>query len=294
MLSLSNIGHGYVAQNTSDYIKSKINNAKITAINRPSDKINKLLNEGKIDDFVPIEDKYISSQTNHLLISIPPTMSIDIALYHYQQTITKLCNLQWVGLLSSTSVYGNTDGDWVTEESPTQPDSSIYAQQRIRSENMWMEYAKQKNIPLHIFRLAGIYGPGRSTIDKLREQSQPQPIFKIHKPNHVLCRIHVEDIANILWHSMQHPNPYSIYNLSDDLPAPYADIIDYASTLLGIIPPETINWDDNKVSPRMKTFFNACRRVNNNKIKDEFNIKLQYPFLSGRIAPNFGFNIQMK
>ena len=200
----------------------------------------------------------------HLLHSIPPDSSGDPVLQH----LPKLQSLRWIGYLSTTGVYGNHQGGWVDETMPVNPpnDRSSY---RARAEQEWQD----TGLPIHIFRLSGIYGPGRSAFDSIRNGTAR----RIDKPGQVFSRIHVEDIARVLQASIVRPNPGSIYNVADDFPCPQEEVISYACQLLGVTPPPLIPIEQADLSPMARSFYGANRRVSNDKIKKEFQLALKYP-----------------
>lgn len=226
-----------------------------------------------IDFNSPYMEKYLNLAT-HLLICIPPTNALnDIVLLKYGDLIKKQAPyLKWFGYLSSTSVYGNHDGKWVTEESHCIPHTPTGIA-RLHTEQDWISFAKKYQLPLHIFRLSGIYGPGRNVLKRII-QGKKQSIFK---ENQVFSRIHVEDIATTLLASMQRPNPLAIYNVADDEPAP-ADAVDrYAAKLLHQEPLPLIPFSEAHLSPMEQEFYANNRRVSNLKIKEQLSVSLQYP-----------------
>lgn len=204
----------------------------------------------------------------HLLLSIPPDASGDFVLKHHKDTILSLKSLEWVGYLSTTGVYGDHQGGWVDETTPVNPpnDRSAY---RVLAEKQWLGLG----IPVHIFRLSGIYGPGRSAFDAINDGSAR----RIDKPGQVFSRIHVEDIVHVLRASMETPNPGNVYNVADDFPAPQGDVIAYACQLMGIEPPPLIPYETADLSEMARSFYQSNRRVKNKKIKTELGVRLKYP-----------------
>lgn len=176
--------------------------------------------------------------------------------------------LQWCGYLSTTGVYGDTQGAWVDEESPLNA-SNRRSQQRIAIEAQW----QASGLPAHIFRLPGIYGPGRSSLDRLRKGDNQRLI----KPGHVFCRIHVDDIAAAIWASMQQPRAGRIYNVSDDYPCEPALLLEEAARLLGRELPPPLPFDAVELSPMAASFWSECRRVRNDRLKQELDVQLRYP-----------------
>lgn len=202
-----------------------------------------------------------------MLASIPPDAD-DPALRHHMADIAALPELVWAGYLSTTSVYGVSDGSRVNETSLCAP-TSARGQRRLAAERAWQALP----LPAHVFRLSGIYGPGRSVFDTIREGKAQ----RIVKPGQAFNRIHVADIARALRASIEHPNAGRIYNLADDLPAPSTDLVAYACELLGVAPPPLIPFDHAELSPMAREFWADNKRVSNQRIKDELGVRLLYP-----------------
>jgi nucleoside-diphosphate-sugar epimerase len=222
------------------------------------------------DGSAPIDAAALADVT-HLLASIPPdgpNDGDDPALRHHTADIAGLPGLDWIGYLSTTSVYGVDDGRTVDEDFPCAP-SSARGRRRLNAERAWQA------APLsgHVFRLSGIYGPGRSIFDTIRAGRAQ----RIVKPGHAFNRIHVEDIARTVWASIRHPAPGRIYNLADDLPAPSADLVTYACGLLGVEPPPEIGFDAAVLSPMAREFWADNKRIDNRRIKQELGVDLLYP-----------------
>ncbi len=269
-------GYGY----SCDYLGHELlsnENWSVAGTTRSNEKKQSLRSRGVqayIFDYEhPLPDPaFILEDTTHLIISTPPSDEGDPAFISHAQDILKLKNLQWVGYLSTTGVYGNRDGDWVNENSELRP-SSKRGSRRVKAEEQWQSLYKNHDLPLHIFRLAGIYGPGRSALDTVRVGTAR----RINKPGHIFSRIHVEDITNILLASMAKPNPGAIYNVCDDNPAPSHEIISYACEILGRPEPELINFDEADMTPMARSFYSDNKLVNNNRIKEELDVQLKYP-----------------
>jgi len=175
----------------------------------------------------------------------------------------------WVGYLSTTGVYGDHGGDWVDETTPLTP-ATKRGQARVKAEAEWQAIA---GLPLHIFRLAGIYGPGRGPFAKVRNGTAR----RIIKPGQVFSRINVADIAQVLAASIARPNPGAIYNLCDDDPAPPQDVIAYAAELLGMPVPPEVDFDTAEMTPMARSFYAESKKVRNDRIKDELGVDLMYP-----------------
>lgn len=203
-----------------------------------------------------------------VLSTIPPSgMMIDPAHRFYARVLRASQRLRWLGYLSTTAVYGDHHCNWVSEETPVMPQTDR-AKARVVAEHQWLE----TNQSAHIFRLAGIYGPGKSAIDRAMNDA---PI--IEKLVHVFNRIHVEDIVQALLASIQNPTPQEIYNLSDDLPAAGDEVLRYAYQQLGKVPPEAVAFHDVDLSPMAAEFYAECKRVNADKIKQRLGIEWLYP-----------------
>ena len=210
----------------------------------------------------------------HLLSSVPPVDGGDPVLMGHGGDILALGGVQWAGYLSSTGVYGDTGGATVDERSPVNP-TSERARRRAEAEARWLALAKDHGLPVHVFRLAGIYGPGRSALDLVRAGGAR----RIEKPGHLFSRIHVDDIVTVLRASLSRPDPGAIYNVADDEPAAAADVTQFASELLGMAPPPAIPFEEaeKEMSPMALSFWRDNRRVDNTRIKEELGVALAYP-----------------
>jgi nucleoside-diphosphate-sugar epimerase len=204
---------------------------------------------------------------SHLLISAGPNEHGDPVLRELRGEIAKR-EFEWVGYLSTTGVYGDHQGGWVDESTPLAP-STRRGQWRVAAEAEW----QAMRLPLHIFRLAGIYGPGRGPFSKVRAGTAR----RIIKEGQVFSRIHVEDIAQVLAASIAQPNAGAVYNLCDDDPAPPEDVIGYAAELLGLPLPETVDYETAEMTPMARSFYAESKRVRNDRIKDELKVVLKYP-----------------
>jgi nucleoside-diphosphate-sugar epimerase len=181
-------------------------------------------------------------------------------------------SLAWVGYLSTTGVYGDRDGGWVDETSELRP-SGARGRRRVAAETAWLDLWRDRGVPVHIFRLAGIYGPGRSPFDALRAGTAK----RIVKPGQVFSRIHVDDLASVLLSSIARPRPGAVYNVCDDEPASPADVVAHAAQLLGAPPPPLVSFDEAALSPMARSFYADNKRVSNALIKTELGVRLRYP-----------------
>jgi nucleoside-diphosphate-sugar epimerase len=177
-----------------------------------------------------------------------------------------------VGYLSTTGVYGDRAGGWVDESGELRP-TGDRGRRRVAAETAWLDLWRRRGVPVHVFRLAGIYGPRRSAFDSLR-QARAQ---RIDKPGQVFSRIHVDDIAAVLSVSMAKPNPGAIYNVCDDDPAAPAEVIAYAAGLLGIELPPLVPFAQAELSDMAQSFYADNKRVRNDRIKRELGVELAYP-----------------
>ena len=206
----------------------------------------------------------------HVVSSIPPRDTGDPALDLIEEHLGRMPRLEWLGLLSTTGVYGDHDGDWVDEDTPLVPHTHRGGL-RATQNDVWMALWRQHGLPVHVFRLAGIYGPGRSALDRLRAGTAR----RIVKPGQVFSRIHVDDIVQVLRASIAAPNPGCAYNVADDAPAP--DVISFGAELLGLPVPPDLDFETADLSPMARSFYADNKRVRNDRIKDELGVKLCYP-----------------
>jgi nucleoside-diphosphate-sugar epimerase len=205
----------------------------------------------------------------HLLSSVPPDERGDPVLdLHHAPIDAASQRLSWIGYLSTTGVYGDRDGGWVDEMSELQP-SGERGQRRVAAEQGWRSFDQ----PAHLFRLAGIYGPGSSALDTVREGRAK----RIVKPGQIFSRIHVADIARVLEASMARPHAGAAYNVCDDDPAPPSDVIAFAAALLNLPPPPEVPFEQADLSPMARSFYDDNKRVSNSRIKRELGVALQYP-----------------
>ena len=221
----------------------------------------------------PLKDAAaILAGTTHLIDSAPPGPEGDPVLRHHRDDIAALTSLEWAGYLSTTGVYGDRQGGWVDEDS-TQSPTGPRGQRRVDAEEAWLSLWRQDGVPVHLFRLAGIYGPGRSALDTVRQGRARRVV----KPGQVFSRIHVDDIASVLEASLGKPNPGRAYNLCDDEAAPPQEVIRYACELLDIEPPAEIPFEEAELSEMARSFYRDSKRVSNERIKEELGVQLKWP-----------------
>jgi nucleoside-diphosphate-sugar epimerase len=224
------------------------------------------------DGDTPMDPADLLQGATHVLLSIPPGAEGDPAFRQHAEDIAAAGTVKWVGYFSTTGVYGNRDGDWVDETSDLRPGSER-SQRRADAERDWLSWGDRHGISVQIFRLPGIYGPGRSAVDQVKAGTAR----RISKPGHVFSRIHVEDIATAVAASIARPRPGGIYNVCDDEPAAPGDVVAYVCELLSQKPPPEIPYDDADMSPMAKSFWSDNRRVRNDRMKEELGVRLDFP-----------------
>ncbi len=219
--------------------------------------------------------KSVLASATHWLVSTAPGPEGDPVLGLLQNCAGQLNSLKWIGYLSSTNVYGDHGGAWVDEDTPPSP-SLDRGKRRMNAENSWREKAEALGATVHIFRLAGIYGPGRNAVRSLLDGEAR----RIVKPGQKFSRIHVADIAQTVWAAMNSACPSGIFNLADDAPGPPQDIILQAATAMGVTPPPEIPLDQAEMSPMARSFYAESKLVRNERIKRDLGINLIYPSFS--------------
>ena len=223
-------------------------------------------------DGAPPEVRSLLAGTTHLLVSIPPDIEGDMVLRHFRDDIAALPDLAWVGYLSTVGVYGDRQGQWVDETAPARP-TSERSLRRVLAEQAWLAFGAETGRRVEVFRLAGIYGPGRSVIDNLRAGTAR----RIVKPGQVFNRIHVDDIARVLAAAIDTPAGHTLYNVADDEPAPPQDVVAYAAELLGVDPPPEIPFAQAGLTGMSASFWAESKRISNARIKSALGVTLAYP-----------------
>jgi len=208
--------------------------------------------------------------TTHLLTSIAPDEAGEPVLDHHLADLERVASLEWAGYLGTTGVYGDRDGEWVSEADPVAP-TMPRTRRRVLAEGRWLA----SGLPVHVFRLAGIYGPGRGR--NALEVVRAGTARRIVKPGQMFGRVHVDDIVQVLRASIARPNPCAIYNVADDEPAPPQDVIAFACELLGVEPPPEMAFEDAELSPMARSFYMDNRRIDNRRIKGELGVRLRHP-----------------
>jgi nucleoside-diphosphate-sugar epimerase len=212
------------------------------------------------------------AECDALLISASPEEGVDAVLRAYGDVIAASPRLSWIGYLSTIGVYGDQGGRWIDESEPVNP-GSRRSRERVAVEEEWLALGRRTGKPVQIFRLAGIYGPGRNAVRQLKAGTAR----RIIKPGQVFNRIHVEDIARTLLASMEKPRNGAIYNVCDDEPAPPQDVITFAAERLGIAPPPEVPFEEADLSPMGRSFYGECKRVSNRLIRKELGVTMAYP-----------------
>ncbi len=236
--------------------------------------VNEAYNLFPFNRTTPLANSHVLEDITHVLVSVPPDEEGCPIADILGTEIAQLPNLAWLGYLSTTGVYGNTDGESVDEDTPLNP-SSDRSRFRVSAEKAWLNFWQEDKVPVHIFRLAGIYGPGRSSLDRVRAGEAA----RIEKPGQLFSRIHVDDISTVLSASVDHPRPGAIYNVCDDDPASPADVVAYVCGLVGAETPPMVAFEEaaKTMSPMALSFWRDNRRVDNARIKNELGVRLAYP-----------------
>ncbi len=265
MVVLLSLGHGYSAQAIGAAVLAR--GGRAIGTTRSPDKIPGLAAMGVEPLNWPCDLTAALAQATHLLCSAAPDSAGDPFLSLARDAIAA-SRVQWVGYLSTTAVYGDHQGAWVDEVTTLNP-GSARAVQRVLAEKQW----QSTGLPVHIFRLAGIYGPGRGPFEKVRDGTAR----RILKPGQVFSRIHVDDIAQVLAASMDRPDPGAVYNVCDDDPAPPEDVLSYAAALLGLPEPPGVPYDQAEMTPMARSFYAESKRVSNARMKRKLGVVLRYP-----------------
>jgi nucleoside-diphosphate-sugar epimerase len=267
------LGMGYSAQRFVELHRSRF--ARIAGTVRSLDKLDplkmKLVEPLLFDGAAQPDLLNVAREASHVLVSIPPDETGDPALNALGGILKTSENLRWIGYLSTTAVYGDRGGAWTDETTPVMPQSSR-ARRRAGAEEAWRALA-QKNRAVHIFRLSGIYGPGRNALIDLK-RGEARRLTKIGQ---VFNRIHVDDIAAVLAAAIDRPQAGPIFNVADDEPAPSSDVVAFAAGLLGVFPPPLTRIEDADLSDMAKSFWIENKRISARRIKDELEIVFSYP-----------------
>ena len=225
------------------------------------------------DSASPLTDMQALDGVTHLLSSVPPGPDGDPVLnLHAADIAARARQIVWAGYLSTTGVYGDRGGDWVDERAALDPATERGAR-RVAAEAAWCALHQMHGLPVHLFRLAGIYGPGRNALETVRYGKAR----RIIKAGQVFSRTHVDDIASVLEASIARPNPGAAYNVCDDDPAPPQDVVLHACELLGVVPPPEIPIAEAELSEMARSFYAESKKVSNLRSKQELGVSLKYP-----------------
>ena len=281
-------GFGQVAKNFIKKLGIENYNIRLTTTSRSKSSKKKfnginynsyLLNSKRFDKNIVAE----LEKADHVLISIPPEKKEDIVIKNFSKFM-KNSKINWITYLSATSVYGDHKGEWVNENSKTNPTSSNGIA-RLKAENAWVSLEKNNKLPIQIFRLSGIYSDEKNILSRLKLKDAKL----INKKDHYFSRIHVDDIANILFKSMSKFKSGEIYNISDDKPSSSEEVTLYGAKILNINDIEKIEVDEIK-NKMLKNFYNDSKKVSNAKVKKFFDYELKFPsYVEGlnHISDNF-------
>ncbi len=260
------IGYGYVASNLCYEAKKHFHKVTIFSRSKPLDNMDiKWIDINNISYFR-------EGDFSHILITIPPHSEEQIIFFRIAHLLTQVKSIKWIGYVSSTSVYGNHYGNWVNEKSSLKT-ATTTGKNRIKSEQLWSKLSQYCSCSINILRLAGIYGPNRSTIDSFIKNTAKN----IKKPGHYFSRIHIRDIVNIILELMDKETQNEIFNLADDLPAEQAEVAKFTSRMMNYPLPPATNIDDDNISPRLKEFYAENKKIDNSKIKKYLKYKMHYP-----------------
>lgn len=264
MSVLLSLGHGYSARALARLLLPQ--GWRVIGTTRDPLKARAFLAEGVEPLLWPTDLGPALAQATHILASAAPDGAGDPFL----RAVPAIARSRavWVGYLSTTGVYGDHGGAWVDETTPLTP-ASERGRQRVLAEGQW----RTTGLPVHIFRLAGIYGPGRGPFEKVRDGTAR----RIVKPGQVFGRIHVDDITQTLLASIRRPNPGAVYNVCDDTPCPPEEVLSYAAHLLGLPDPPEVPFEVAEMTPMARSFYGESKRARNDRIKDELGVTLHYP-----------------
>lgn len=269
-MNLFCFGLGYCA----DYLSAKLikQGWQVSATCRTSEKVAVLEASGIRP--VLLSGKKVTvtdlGKADHILISVPPEQDGSDPVINFAEAALAALQdqIKWVGYLSTTGVYGDHQGAWIDEETPAGL-LSERGQRRVAAEAQWAA----TGLPMHYFRLAGIYGPGRNSLRALQNGTARRVV----KQGQVFSRIHLADITRILEASMANPNAGRAYSVCDDTPAPPQDVVTYAAELMGVSPPALQDFATAELSPMARSFYGENKRIRNNRIKEELGVSLEYP-----------------
>ena len=268
-------GFGQVAKNFIKKLNTEQYNINLSATSR-SESSKKIFNSINYNSYLFNSEKFDQNlvvklkEADHILVSIPPENQEDLVIKNFSKFIES-SKVKWITYLSATSIYGDHKGEWVNENSKTNPISNNGIA-RLKAENAWVSLEKNKKIPVQIFRLSGIYSNEKNILTRLKAGE----VKLINKKNHYFSRIHVDDISNILFKSLSKFKSGEIYNLSDDKPSTSEDVTLFGAKILNIKNIEKIEIDQIK-SEMLKNFYKESKKVSNKKMKSYFDYNLKFP-----------------
>jgi nucleoside-diphosphate-sugar epimerase len=263
-------GYGYTASYLAETLNTE--NYLIIGSSREEKKFNSDNKKVKFINNSQVNNCLLKDDITHILVSVPPNDLGDIFIQNYREIITKNKNIEWIGYLSATNVYGDHNGELVSESSQTKPKTKKGIN-RLVAEKQWLELISKFNLPIKIFRLAAIYGPNRN----IKERLIKGLVKNIFKEGQFFSRIHVEDIANILNLSMNNITKNKIYNLADDFSCNLNVIIEYLCEKNSLIKPAQIDFDDMSLDYKKESFFLENKRVDNSLVKKDLLKNFKYP-----------------
>jgi nucleoside-diphosphate-sugar epimerase len=264
------LGFGLSAKTLAPYLKNQ--NWRITGTSRSESGAESIRALG-FDGVVFDQLQGIPESVTHIISSVPPGASGDPVLHRFGGDLGAMASqFAWVAYLSTTGVYGDHAGAWTDENTPLTPNTER-GERRLQAEQAWLNLYRGRSMPLHIFRLAGIYGPGRNQLLSVLDGTAKRVI----KPGQVFSRIHVDDIAGILLASMAKPNPGNAYNVADDEPCPPQDVVAHAARLLSKPVPPDVPFEAAELSPMARSFYADSKRVCNLKVKEELAYRFRFP-----------------
>jgi nucleoside-diphosphate-sugar epimerase len=275
-MMLLSLGHGYTAQALARVLLPL--GWQVTGTVRDPAAMARVAATGVTPVSWPCDLTPLLAQATHVLASAAPDGTGDPFLNAQAATLAASRPV-WMGYLSTTGVYGDHQGAWVDEDTALAP-TTQRGRWRVQAERQW----QGTGLPLHVFRLAGIYGPGRGPFEKVRDGTAR----RIIKPGQVFSRIHVDDIAQVLAASMAAPSPGAIYNVCDDDPAPPEDVLSYAAHLLGLPDPPAEPYDPARMTPMAASFYAESKRVRNDRIKRDLGVRLRFPDYRAGLAALLG------
>lgn len=269
-------GQGYSADALARHLRTREPDWRLAGTTRDPGRC-PALSAGGVEGFLFDRDRRLPpgalQGSTHVLVSIPPDAAGDPVLDLCREALARQ-RPAWIGYLSTTGVYGDSAGAWVDEDSPCRPVQDR-SRRRLAAEQAWLAFGRESGLAVQIFRLAGIYGPGRSAFDALRAGRAR----RVDRPGHLFSRIHVDDIAAVLAASMARPCPGRIYNVCDSEPAEPAAVIAHAAGLLGMEPPPLQPFEEAlaQMSAMAQSFWADNRRVRNRRIQEELGVRLAFP-----------------